>query len=449
MEPQRIESLSKAQWQALRKALAFSRVARYSSPADFIAALTASTGKLVAASKPVIVADKFIGVKPDRDDTVDELIESPSRKRWWLVAVVLISAMAAAFLLQNDLRDLIQSYPTAKVLAPPVEDVAAELETDASADIAEKIVPAPSQQVAAIESKPVVDERAPELLESSGIPVTESSGTAEAETSGTAGEESSETQAVDFAALPAADIIVPLAESGALPGEFSLTLIEDGKPAIIDFVRGSHLSELLTLRLVDAIDSSSKSPWEAGQFRISNNGLIVFPAGQHRARVTITMASDPLREPDRETTLVVRDADYADIEFATVKLRLQDDDQRTFEDSLETNTVAFAVSQVSVRERDPAVQIDVIRFKPDASEMEVEYVIRDVTATEGDDYIAPGSGTVSFAPGQRLARILIPVVQDAKRESDEAFVLELVGDVASAESNIYRRIAVMIRDDDF
>ncbi|MCI0517765.1 MAG: hypothetical protein L0Y45_08025, partial [Woeseiaceae bacterium] len=103
---------------------------------------------------------------------------------------------------------------------------------------------------------------------------------------------------------------------------------------------------------------------------------------------------------------------------------------------------------VSVRERDPAVQIDVLRFKPDDSELLVPYVVRDVTATEGEDYFTPGSGTLSFGPGQRTARIFIPLVQDAVVETDEAFMLELDPPERTDDANIFLRIAVMIRDDD-
>jgi hypothetical protein len=129
-------------------------------------------------------------------------------------------------------------------------------------------------------------------------------------------------------------------------------------------------------------------------------------------------------------------------------MTLRDDDQRTFEASLAPNTVAFAVSQVSVRERDPAVQIDVLRFKPDSSELNVAYFVRDVTATEGEDYFAPATGTVNFGPGQRTARIFIPLVQDTVPETDEAFMLELDSPTPANDANIYLRIAVMIRDDD-
>ena len=136
-------------------------------------------------------------------------------------------------------------------------------------------------------------------------------------------------------------------------------------------------------------------------------------------------------------------------ELALINLTLEDDDQRRFESRLGPNTVAFAVGQVSVRERDPAVQIDLVRFNPDNTRLTVEYFLRDVTATEGEDYFVPGTNTVEFGPGQRSARILIPLVQDSNPESDEAFMLEMPALQSEAtNANIFRRIAVMIRDDD-
>jgi hypothetical protein len=94
------------------------------------------------------------------------------------------------------------------------------------------------------------------------------------------------------------------------------------------------------------------------------------------------------------------------------------------------------------------VQIDVVRFKPDSTELRVPYTVRDVTATEGEDYFTSSTGEVSFGPGQRTARIFIPLVQDAVRESDEAFMLELDRPDQAPDANIFTRIAVMIRDDD-
>ena len=41
MEPQRLQGLDDAEWAALRKALSYSRVSRFSSPREFVNALTA------------------------------------------------------------------------------------------------------------------------------------------------------------------------------------------------------------------------------------------------------------------------------------------------------------------------------------------------------------------------------------------------------------------------
>ncbi len=174
-----------------------------------------------------------------------------------------------------------------------------------------------------------------------------------------------------------------------------------------------------------------------------------FLPGQDRVRFTLSMMPDSIREPDRQVSLLVRDFDNAESEFALINLSLEDDDQRRFESGLAPNTVAFALGRVLVRERDPAVQIDVVRFNPDQTALTVEYILREVTATEGEDYFAPGTNSIQFGPGQRSARILIPLVQDSRPESDETFVLEmLVPPPETAKANIFGRIAVIIRDDD-
>ena len=71
-----------------------------------------------------------------------------------------------------------------------------------------------------------------------------------------------------------------------------------------------------------------------------------------------------------------------------------------------------------------------------------------MTATEGEDYVAPGSYVISFGPGQRSARLLIPLVQDSAVEGDEAFVVELESNGETTPVDVYQRIAVMIRDDE-
>ena len=101
-----------------------------------------------------------------------------------------------------------------------------------------------------------------------------------------------------------------------------------------------------------------------------------------------------------------------------------------------------------MREFDPAVQVDIIRYRPDNTAVEIPYSLTDISATEGEDYFAPGLPVIYFGPGQRTARILIPLGQDARAEGGETFIIALDAPVPPQSSNIYRQITVMIRDDD-
>jgi hypothetical protein len=162
------------------------------------------------------------------------------------------------------------------------------------------------------------------------------------------------------------------------------------------------------------------------------------------------MTSDPLREADQQSTLRLREAGAATSELATITVELQDDDQRAFEATMPVNMVAFATTQMTVRERDPAVQIDILRFNPDNTRLEIRYRLRDISATKGEDYFAPGNASNVFGPGQRNARLLIPLVQDTAFEDNEAFRVELLRDATEdgAEPEVFADTAIIIRDDD-
>ena len=253
---------------------------------------------------------------------------------------------------------------------------------------------------------------------------------------------------VEVVELAPADIVIRINPSSFSPESRSVTLREDGPSVLVDIVRPAPLDYPQTLRLEEVGFSGNRSPWRSGQFEISNGGYVEFRSGEARARVTLSMASDDRREADQMSTLKIRDAETASTALATIELVLEDDDQRQFEAELPANTVAFAVSQVSVRERDPAVQVDLVRFNPDQTRLVVSTGILDITATAGEDYFPPGNGFVVFGPGQRSARILIPLVQDAELEGDEAFVVELSTGDTLERDGVHNRVAIMIRDDD-
>ncbi len=412
MEPQRLPALSNGQWRGLKKALAYSRVMRFKSVNEFIDAIDDSEAESVEVEE----LDHL------------EIDEKGGTGKWAAVFAVIISLLAAAGYqaglldpLLNAIRNeavertfvVVEEPESNSVETEIYEGVASETMANETIAMEPEELPAEDVDVADIESQE------PDLA---AVPL------------------------IDFSRLPTADLVVPVSLAATTANSMRVTLREDGLPVIVDFVRGSDVSRLLTLRLEEVGFTGNRSPWSAGQYTFSKSGIVEFPIGQERARIILTMSSDPLREADQQSTLRLREADFATSELATLIVTLEDDDQRSFEASLPPNTVAFATSQASIRETDPAVQIDIVRFNPDGSAIVVDFIVSDITATEGEDYFAPGSHSISFGPGQRSARLLIPLVQDFDVEGDEAFVVELVGVPLTSAMDIYQRIVVMIRD---
>ncbi|MGH8168147.1 MAG: Calx-beta domain-containing protein, partial [Woeseiaceae bacterium] len=462
MEPQRPQGITDAQWRALKKSLAYSRVARFSTPAEFLQALEAEDGPTYAPPEQTF--------EPEFDGPV--LVEPkprpPEHRQYWGAAIVFLVLVAGALALVSQpdlfakLQASIQSLFGSDSSTIDVEDIEDEppAVTDA-ADEGESIPPAnevsPDTQPA--ETSGAADEQAPEdglidpfvadpdasTAESPAEPMIEGPIGPDGQPAGPA---AAETAPDDFSSLPPPTAIVPLATAGSFRAELDLSLREGTDDLVVDLVREGDISAPLSVRLEEIGYSGNRSPWEAGRYQLSGNGLVTFSPGQERARMTISMRSDTVREPDGQATLLFRNMADPGSELAVVNLNLEDDDQRSFESTLPQDSVGFAASRMYVNERDPAVQIDVLRYNPSNGELDVRYFIGDGSATEGDDYFVPGASGLVFGPGQRSARLLLPLVQDSILESDDTFSLELLIDTDAPQANIFRRIEVIIRDDD-
>jgi serine/threonine protein kinase len=440
MKPQRLQVLSDAQWRVLKKALSYSRVARFESMSDFIDALDVEEAESITVDIPA----------PTR---FTETGETTGSSRWFIGVVVLlalgvVTANQLGYLDEFKSKYLVTDAAPTIVEGPAIEESAIVREEEIA------VVDEPPVVVdEAVLEAPVSDQPVTAAVEEEPGPQLQPSPEAEAEI-----EEIIEAlqipepqefvaPLVDFSKLPPPTAVVSVGLGSEFPDSVTVTLREDGRIATVDLVR-DEVEFPRTLRLEEVSHSGNRSPWASGQFTFSDNGFIEFPVGQNRARVTLRMASDPLREADQQSTLRVREADTPNAELATINVVLEDDDQRAFERTLPANTVAFATSQVSVNERDPAVQLEILRFNPDNTPLVVGYSLRDITATQGEDYFAPGGYTIEFGPGQRSTRLLIPLVQDSAYEDNEAFSVELSIADSPAANDVYQRVAVMIRDDD-
>lgn len=410
MKPQRLKELNDSQWKALKKGLANARVMRFETIHEFIEAVNENT------------AEPFVVEAPNRFSEDDG--SSGSSKS--LVALLAIVGLGLAAGYQYGYLDrIIERLDGPEQVAIPevlVED--------------SPLLPEPDPIVSEPVAKQVPD--ATELPEL-GLPVFEAIEPVQV---------GPDPMLVDFSRLPEPTETITFTPGRPAASSFNVAIREDNAAVIIDFVRDRDLATPLSLRLEEVGFSGNRSPWAAGQYALSNSGLILFPAGQERGRITLTMASDTIRESDQQSTLRLRESEFADSELAVIRVTLEDDDRRVFEAGLPVNTVAFASREVIVRETDPAVQIDLVRLNPDSTPLNVNFSVTNVTAENGQDFFSPGGHAVFFGPNQRTARLLVPLVQDSDIEGDESFVVELGEENNVAIAGIERRLVVVIRDDE-
>jgi Calx-beta domain-containing protein/protein kinase-like protein len=87
--------------------------------------------------------------------------------------------------------------------------------------------------------------------------------------------------------------------------------------------------------------------------------------------------------------------------------------------------VSLDVPRIAAREDHSVVAIDIVRSGDTSQAASVEWWTTPGTAHEEEDYARTGRRTVTFAPGATVERVLIPIVDDGVRESDEVFTVHL------------------------
>ncbi len=435
MEPQQPQGLNTVQWRALKKALSYSRVTRFDTPADFIKALEPS-----AAAEPV-----------DDETMVADYDNAPRRSPWRIGLVAAIILVSLAVIVQPNLRGLADKVPgadPAAVVTVAPEELTEVVDVEPQAAEADPLIVESDRESATEDANAEPEIVATESVDDAAVADVDGNLAALESTMEDARQEEPvrnqppAVPLVDFSTLPPATLTISLATNAS---PVNLALRENTAPAIVDLIRPDGSAEERTLVLAESAFSGSGSAAAAGRYTLENDGVVTFAAGQDRARFQIAVPSNQLREPDQKVTLQIQDAGAV---VGVIDLTVEDDDQRAFNARVPANTIAFTKTQIFVSESDSAVQIDAVRYSPDNTVVEVAYLVRDMTATEGADYFAPALTVIYFGPGQSTAQVLIPVTQDAERETDEVFMLELLTDTPLSDPDIFQRIAVMIRDDD-
>lgn len=109
--------------------------------------------------------------------------------------------------------------------------------------------------------------------------------------------------------------------------------------------------------------------------------------------------------------------------------------------------ISMGQTAYTADEGDANVEIQVVRHNGTDGTVTIEYNTNAISATAGSDY-TPTSGTLSFAPGQTVGVITVPLLDDANVEPIETFSVTLDNPGGGAELLVPRTSTVSIVDDE-
>lgn len=111
------------------------------------------------------------------------------------------------------------------------------------------------------------------------------------------------------------------------------------------------------------------------------------------------------------------------------------------------STVRFGTGSSAVAENAGSVAVTIVRENGSDSAATVGYTTADGTAVAGADYTAT-SGTVTFAPGETVKTVTVPVIDDATADGTKTFALALTSVTGGARISTPAITAVSILDNE-
>ncbi len=150
---------------------------------------------------------------------------------------------------------------------------------------------------------------------------------------------------------------------------------------------------------------------------IAANATLSFAPGEVSKTVRVELLPDTRLEGTEEFRLLLSNPVNATLADADGLAFIFDDDDPA-------GTPTASIVDATLDETGGAMQFLVLLSEPSASTVTLAYAPVSATATVGVD-TQGGAGTVSFAPGEVMQTISIPIVNDALAERDEQFLVQL------------------------
>lgn len=169
---------------------------------------------------------------------------------------------------------------------------------------------------------------------------------------------------------------------------------------------------------------SNTTAFGSGVDYVMPPGVLTIPAGQTTGNIPLTVVNDTMDEADNLVTIQLLNASGANLGTnAYHGFTIIDDDNPP------TNPyVGFATATTSVVESAGTAQIAVSLSAPATTACSVDFATTDGTATQPGDYTTT-AGTLSFAAGESVKYISVPITDDAVLETSQNFTVTLVNPV--------------------
>ena len=157
---------------------------------------------------------------------------------------------------------------------------------------------------------------------------------------------------------------------------------------------------------------------------------------------TVTAGDDADTTNDTDSLIhlaVSTDTNYSGITIAGVAVTVNDNDSTI-------PALSFDSINITVDEDDSQAALSVELSQTSADTVTVDYATSDGSALAGDDYTAT-SGTLTFATGETVKAIIVPILDDAVYEPTQQFDVTL-SNPTGATLPTYPGAAINIRDDE-
>ncbi|MBA4148927.1 MAG: DUF11 domain-containing protein [Verrucomicrobia bacterium] len=197
----------------------------------------------------------------------------------------------------------------------------------------------------------------------------------------------------------------------------------------------------VTVNFATAGGTAGTVDWGVANVDFANtNGTVTFSPGQTSAIVLVPIIGDFVREPDETLTLSLKFPTQAWMARSSAVGTILDNDP------IPNLTIAPATAT----EHDTGMRNLIFNATLSAQSLTtvtVDYFSRDVTAQAGSDYLT-ATGTVTFAPGDTLKTIQVPVIGDLDPEPDETLQLILTN-AQNAVITVAQATGTIVNDDGF